>query len=388
MNQYTYDFELQTMMTMFMNAMSDIVIKRFNVHKNSRDQIKVRIVYAPKQRVLNDLLDKDQNLVLPVMSCSFGGIARDPSRTFNKIVGTFNKTKDGNYLNEKQPLPVDITINVSIMTRYQADVDQILSHLLPYINPYFVISWRTPDRPDFEIRSNVYWSGNVNIAYPIDIAATTVARCVADLTFTLKGWMFQALPKDVVGSIYTIDTTYAIDPILDYDKINESYDKYKEDMTQTLENYDFIKLKGVPPQPKIVDPPFAKLNTPTQFITHGAGFKDIKNVYLSGYPLQNLMTVHDPFSASPVLSGSYPPFFGVKLSAAEWKSVESNNFLTFIMPSASNIGNVDLIIEGPVGYGKLTQNVRYNTFMPCSSMNYAPYQVPFLSGIAVGHTVL
>ena len=62
--------------------------------------------------------------------------------------------------------------------------------------------------------------------------------------------------------------------------------------------------------------------------------------------------------------------------------------MNFVMPSASVPGRVDVIVEGPYGYGKLTENVRLNTWNPFLSgsmenLNYEPYQFPFLSGIEV-----
>jgi hypothetical protein len=385
MNQYTYDFEIQTMMTMFINAMSDIVIKRFNVHKSSENQIKTRIVYAPKQRVLNDLLNRDQNLILPVMACYIGGITRDTERTFNKLLGSFNKLDDGRILNEKQPLPIDLSINVSVMTRYQADMDQILSHLIPYINPYFVVSWRTPARPDFEIRSNVFWDGNANVQYPIDINATQVARCVADLKFTFKGWMFQAVPTDNVGNIYTITTSYVNNPGLKY---YETYDEGKNDLTQTRDNFDLLQINGALPKPKVLEPVRAISNKVTQFYVYGTGFKNILNVYLSGQPVHNLSTLYSPFSGLSALSATNPSFEAYKLPVEKWSLIDDQQ-LTFLMPPLSTLGKVDLVIEGPAAYGTLTQSVKISAYNPfstlplLSSIEFVPYQVPYANGIDV-----
>jgi hypothetical protein len=211
---YTYDSEIETMMTVFMRALSDIVVKRFNENRQTEDQIKTRLVYAPKQRVLADLLDKDQNLQLPVIACYIGGINRDTNRVFNKLLGTYNTTSTGNFTNDQTPMPIDLSIKITVATRYQKDMDQIISHIIPYINPYFAVSWRTPARPNFEIRSSVFWDGNVSMSYPIDIASTQVAKVIADLSFTFKGWMFQATPTTEIGSIYTINTTFVneLDP--------------------------------------------------------------------------------------------------------------------------------------------------------------------------------
>lgn len=380
MIKYTYDHELITMSTMFMNSMSDIVVKRFNVNKQARDQIKTRIVYAPKQRVLNDLLDRDQNIQLPVISVHIGGIARDESRVFNKILGTFHTPSNStSSVNEKGPLPVDVTYNVSIMTRYQQDMDQIISHLLPYVNPYFTVSWRTPNRPDFEIRSNVFWSGNVNITYPFDVTATQVARVVAELTFTFKGWLFQNTEE--FPNIFSFNNAYT-------NMMNIPAEFMLDSAVREAEEYtDKIIYYAAPPQPKVIQPYSATIGTLQQFNMWGAGFDKVTNVYLSGSPLANVSTLQNPFSAVPTLSAIYPSFTAVKLLTSSW-SYNGDSFMTFVMPSASTTGNVDVVVENPGGYGKLTEHVRINTFNPFilgtpEYNSYVPYQMPYLSGIEI-----
>lgn len=385
-NQYTYDFEIQTIITMFLEALSDIIVKRYDQNtKQAKDQIKTRIVYAPKQRVLADLLDKDQNLQLPVVACYLGGINRDPSRVFNKILGTFNTSfGSGAAVNDKTPLPIDLVINVTIAARFQQDMDQILSRIIPYVNPYFVLSWRTPNRPDFEIRSNVFWNGSVNISYPFDVTSNQVAKVLADLSFTIKGWIFQALPADSTGVIYTINSTYnaqANGGIPQEFLLDENFTSFSSD------TFDFIRLNGTPPRPQLIAPYTAKVGKLQQFKMFGSSFINITNVYLSGAPLSTVLTTQNPFSSVPALSAKYPTFEGFALPSTMW-SFNNDNFITFIMPSAASTGFVDIIVENEAGYGSLTQFTRVNTFNPFLSStseydNYIPYQFPFLSGIKV-----
>ncbi len=382
MIQYTYDREIQTMTTMMLNAISTIVIKRFNVNRQTRDQIKTRVVYAPKQRVLNDLLNRDQNLQLPVVAVSIGGITRDQNRVWNKLLGTYNPNPgyvSSNY--ERTPLPIDIRYNVTVMTRYQEDMDQIISHIIPYVNPYFVVSWRTPQRPDFEIRSNVFWDGNVNITYPFDLVATQVARIVADLSFTFKGWMFQAV-QDPVANIHDVNATFT-----DVSQGIPTEFLLEANFQDSAGNSDQLLYKEVPPQPKLIEPYYARIGTFQQFNVWGAGFKKINNVYLSGAPLDTNMTLQNPFSSIPELSSTYPAFTAVKIDSAKW-SYDRDKQLTFVMPSASNPGLLDVILEGPAGYGKLTEYTRINTFNPFLSTQpeytaFVPYQMPYLSGIEI-----
>lgn len=372
MNVYTYDFELQTMTTMLMNCFSDIVIKRFNVNKDPRDQIKTRVVYAPKQRVLSDLLNKDQNLQLPVISVQIGGIARDENRTFNKLLGSFyTPANSTSSVNEKGPQPIDVTYNISIMTRYQQDMDQIISHLLPYINPYFVVSWRTPQRPDHEIRSIVTWNGSVNINYPVELTANQAAKVVADLSFTFKGWLFQN--KSEHENIFKLDANFI--PTLDTNISRLEIEQIG----------DSIVYEGTPPRPRVIVPSSAAVGSYTEVSVWGSGFKDVKNVYLSGSV--SSATTQNPFALNKKLSADFPAFTAVKLLTSTWAS---NNWdmLTFVTPSDTELGYVDIIVENEGGYGNLAGNVKINNFNPFEEgtsayENYIPYQVPYLSGLKI-----
>jgi hypothetical protein len=91
------------------------------------------------------------------------------------------------------------------------------------------------------------------------------------------------------------------------------------------------------------------------FSVYGRSFFKITNVYLSGYPYENL-TFYNPFSAVSKLSANNPAFFGIKLLSSAYTS-NNDNTVTFTMPSATRAGYVDIIVENPAGYGKLTQYV-------------------------------
>jgi hypothetical protein len=213
------------MITTFASAMDDIVVKRYNRYREPQDSIRCRFVYAPKQRVLADLLDKAQNLQLPVVALTNGGISRDPNRVFNKIQGSYIANADPTMSTKLlQPVPIDLQINMTILTRFQEDFDQIVTNFVPYFDPYIIISWRTPSMPDYEIRSQVVWSGNVTATYPYDINATTVARVEGNTSFTFKGWLFKAAAGSD-GKIFTINTNFStetgLNSMLSLDALNE-----------------------------------------------------------------------------------------------------------------------------------------------------------------------
>jgi len=110
------------------------------------------------------------------------------------------------------PLPVTVGINMSIMTKFQTDMDQIISNFAPYNNPYIVMSWKLPSSQglasSYEIRSEVLWSGDIALNYPIEVSGTQPARVIADTSFTIKGWLFKGNTGDDVKNIFTIDQNF------------------------------------------------------------------------------------------------------------------------------------------------------------------------------------
>jgi hypothetical protein len=215
-------FEIKDMLTQFVAAFDDIVIGRFNKHREEKDKIQVRYVYAPKQRVLYDLINENKTLTLPVVSVSVKNISRDTSRVFNKLDGFYYQGKIGDdsvSRHIKSPVPINISLSVSVLTRYQTDMDQILSNFVPFCNPYVIISWKVPEKFNLsveqEIRSEVLWTGDVSMQYPTDLASNQKARVTADTSFTIKGWLFKDTDNPS-GNIFYIDTNFHNETELEY----------------------------------------------------------------------------------------------------------------------------------------------------------------------------
>lgn len=225
MKKSPYYFEIKDIMTQFVAAFDSVVISRYNKQREERDKIQVRYVYAPKQRVIHELLNKTQHITVPAIAVNIAGISRDPQRVFNKIAGTYH-TKNVNFAGVSglatasdhlpSPVPVNINVNMSILTKYQTDMDQILSNFIPYSNPYIIISWKIPGdilQKDHEIRSEVLWSDSISINYPIELSPSTPYRISADTTFTIKGWLFKE-KIDTTGNIFVIDSHFT--PVSDF----------------------------------------------------------------------------------------------------------------------------------------------------------------------------
>ena len=224
MKNQTFHFEIKDLVTQFVAAFDDIIIKRYDKNRVPQNDVQVRYVYAPKQRVLYDLVNKAQNLTVPVVAININSVSRDESRVFNKLAGFYVSRGSGELDTQinsqfyRTPVPVNIQINMSVITKFQTDMDQIISNFVPYNNPYIILSWKVPftilqSTVPQEIRSEVLWDGGITLSYPTDIAANEKYRIVGDTAFTIKGWLFPYV-QNPAGNIFYIDTNFRTASIL------------------------------------------------------------------------------------------------------------------------------------------------------------------------------
>jgi len=215
MKNRAFHFEIKNLLTQFVAAFDDTVISRFDKNRNAKSNIDVRYVFAPKQRVMYDIVNKAQNITLPVVAINLNSISRDESRVFNKLTGGIVPSTQSEHAGSSSkflmPVPVNLEVSMSILARYMQDVDQIISNFVPYNNPYIILTWKVPEEYganyDQEIRSEVLWSGSLNYSTPTDTTYSEKFRITVDTSFTIKGWLFPE-QKDTVGNIYKIDNNF------------------------------------------------------------------------------------------------------------------------------------------------------------------------------------
>jgi len=255
MKKQSFHFEISDLVVQFLAAFDQVVINRYDVNRNPGQKIQVRYVYAPKQRVLFDLTNPGQNVTLPVVAITMGSITRDGDRVFNKNVGFYAPTSLQDKSNTRSytdyyrtPVPVNITINMAILTRYQTDMEQILSNFVPYNNPYIIVSWTMPKQYNLafeqEIRTEILWNGQTNISYPVDVNGGQKAQIVAETSFTIKGWIFPSAEQPV-GNIFKITANLAAVPTSEALELGNYFSLSGQMITPELSGGDFINTDTI-----------------------------------------------------------------------------------------------------------------------------------------------
>lgn len=340
---------------------------------------------------------------MPCISISLGGIRRNRNRVFNKLDGSWwsnynaSNPVSATWINFLQPVPVDITVNVSILSRFQTDIDQILANFIPYTDPYFVISWRWPDFipvADFEIRSVVQWNESVNISYPQDIGAEASYWTNADTSFTIESWMFKNMAPDG-KPIYVIDCSFSsVSGVQSYDVMKSIESTFNTE----------VNTISARPQSMNIEPYYSYIGSEIvpyekEFKIMGKMMDYVEYVYLSSanWDMFNYNTTGDFVTSGPSIvssfsvssfyaSGSYPPFTGVELLTSNWDIIDKN-FIEFTF-TPQQTGIFDVILMNRAGYGILSQDCIRPTLNPYKIgtdeyNNYIEYQYPCISGVEV-----
>ena len=373
MKDRAYHFEIKDLLTQFIAAFDDVVIGRYNKDRTEMSQIKVRYTYAPKERVLFDIVNKAQNITLPVIAINMTGITRDESRVFNKLYGfdipgkMFKDTPHTTTSHVNMPVPINIGISMSIIASYQSDIDQIMSNFVPYSNPYIILSWKLPEgfklAQTQEIRSEVLWEGSVSFKYPTDTTGSDKFRFEADTTFTIKGWLFPEPPAEPLKNIFFIDSNFYATRVLDSSRFLGYENYYTLTNTSTVSALSTNKLGemetvSISAVPQITNLYFteggkyqmaygdATLDSQTvsgDILIQGKQFQYTTNVLVSSN-VSNFTSGLSSFDFT-----YYPTFSAYVLPASSYQIV-NENILSLNLPKPLSSGNFDIIIQNEVGW--------------------------------------
>ena len=218
MKQTPYNFELKEIVAQFSAAFDDITLKRFNNDRVSQGLVKVPFIYMPKKRVMQDVINKEKAYPLPVIGLIIGGVQYNTERERNKQLPFNLRQTSGGIVPIVHATPIDITINMTIVAKYQNDIDQIVQNFGTVTNPYVYLGWKIPFGAGtdqiYEINVPVIWDGSLNLDYNVsNLSETTKDFITCETSFIIQSWWFK-----------TVDLTAANKPILyvgaDFDAVN------------------------------------------------------------------------------------------------------------------------------------------------------------------------
>lgn len=359
MNNTAYHFELHDILTNFVAAFDDTRIKRFDKNRNAKEIIEVRYVLGPKQRVMYDIVNGDHNLTLPVVACDVASLKLDTNRMQNKHANTYipaANSNNGRVINKiPTPTPILLTINMSILARFKADIDQIISNFVAYTNPYIVLSWPVPSgyggASVQEIRSHVNWSGDINFETPLDIAYAEKFRIIGNTSFTVEAFLFRDV-QDPESIIYKVSNAFTIANSLD-SRIS-TIDDYSS--LSAINTTETVVISAIPEitnvfysttgaQFPVYDNLTLKRVEPNNFILFGKRFNYTNSFYLSS----NVTNFYSNFEQINTAKSSVISAYKLP---QQYFTVVSDNIVTLTIPPSTlqNTGNFTFVTANSAGW--------------------------------------
>jgi len=142
-----YHHTLRKIVASFGSIFANIYLIKRGANSNEIERIKVPLSYGPAERYLIRNIDdpeltKSFAIKLPRMSFEIKSVEYDSQRKLNTIKRQIS-AKDGiqqTVNHQYQGVPYRITMELSILSKYIDDANQIVEQILPWFTPAFTIS--------------------------------------------------------------------------------------------------------------------------------------------------------------------------------------------------------------------------------------------------------
>lgn len=142
MFDYFYNEVFRSVIIGFGTLFNGIEIRHKDGNDTDFSTIQVPLAYGPTQKFLARMqqeadLNRPVQMTLPRMSFEFTDLSYDSSRKVTQTQTIVTETSDGTVKKTFVPVPYNMTIQLSIMTKLNDDMLQIVEQILPYFQPSY-----------------------------------------------------------------------------------------------------------------------------------------------------------------------------------------------------------------------------------------------------------
>jgi hypothetical protein len=208
MFEYFYHEILRRTIIAFGSLFNDITIKRKNDSDDVFSVVKVPLAYGPTQKFLARLeqepnLNKPVQITLPRMSFEFVGLSYDTTRKVSQTQSFLSTLVDDKTQVRKTflPVPYNMDFELSVMTKLNDDMLQIVEQIIPYFQPAYTVSVNLIDTIG-EKRDIPIILENINMQDDYEGNFDTRRALIYTFRFTAKTYLFGPVTgADVSGEI-------------------------------------------------------------------------------------------------------------------------------------------------------------------------------------------
>ena len=211
----SYNAELATAQLLFGRVFSNIRIERTGSDGKTA-WLKVPCVFAQRSRILKSLENGDRKAMykLPLIAINRTGYQRQGDRLnslHNEVKYEISSAK--RLYQFLTPVPIDINYDVSVIAKYQADIDKIASNFMVFFNSNIFVSQEHPKYEGVKLNNEIVMSDNVSEEHPDELDAGTDDVITANFSFTFKTYLFggreraRRVPKGQLSTVVSTEVS-------------------------------------------------------------------------------------------------------------------------------------------------------------------------------------
>ena len=214
LGQYFYHEIIRKTVIGFGTLFNNIEVRTRNSDGTFAQVMKVPLAYGPMSKFLA-LIEQQASyknrvqITLPRMSFEMVGMQYDSTRK-TSVTQSFKTTTTGTNANLKQvymPVPYNLDFTLSIATKQNDDMLQIVEQILPYFQPSLNITINLIDsigeKKDIPVVLN-----NISMSTDYEGSFDDKVSIVYNLSFTAKTYIFGAISESTSGLIKKVDVDY------------------------------------------------------------------------------------------------------------------------------------------------------------------------------------
>ncbi len=206
MEYVSYNSELSYSLLMVKRLFNNITIYR------DKKPIKVTCVVGNRTRIFKNMENPSKKGMykLPMIIIQRTGITKNPERisNLNNEVKYRTSSKNGLDYNLYAPVPIDVTYSITVVSKYQEDIDMCMSNFIPFFNKDLFVQCEHPKFEGVVFQSQVVMEDSISEEHPDELDATQDDLIEGIFTFTHKTYIFGGNKKAKGSYIERIISTY------------------------------------------------------------------------------------------------------------------------------------------------------------------------------------
>ena len=188
----SYNAELALANLLFQRVFSNIQIERTD-KAGKKSWLKVPCVNATRARIIKSLENRDRQAMykLPMIAFNRTGYQRQGDR-LNNLHNEVKYEITSSWRNYQllAPVPVDISYDLTVFAKYQADIDKIASNFMVFFNNDVYVSQEHPKYQGVKLNNQIVMADSVGEEHPDELDGTQDDVVTSNFQFTFKTYLF------------------------------------------------------------------------------------------------------------------------------------------------------------------------------------------------------